>query len=158
MRIRDFRIGDETALHAVFHSAVHQLASQHYTADQINAWAPDAVDQDIWAERMRGIRPFVLEHAGQIIAYADIQSSGYIDHFYVAGTHARRGIGTMLMNRIHQTANMQGIKVLTSDVSRTAQPFFHRFGFVVVEQRSPVIRGVVVPNALMRKQLLAASL
>jgi hypothetical protein len=31
--------------------------------------------------------------------------------------------------------------------SCAAQLFFHRFGFVIVEQRAPVIRGVVVPNA-----------
>ena len=153
MHIRDFRVGDEMALYAVFQSAVHQLASQHYTADQISAWAPQIVDQALWTDRMRGIRPFVCEHAGHILGYADLQSNGYIDHFYVSGTHARRGIGTMLMNRIHQAANLQGIKVLTSDVSRTAQPFFQRFGFVIVEQRSPLVRGVVVPNALMRKEL-----
>lgn len=39
---------------------------------------------------------------------------------------------------------------LSSDVSLTAQPFFARFGFEIVEQRCPVIRGVAIPNALMR--------
>ena len=34
-------------------------------------------------------------------------------------------------------------------------PFFHKFGFVIAEHRSPVVRGVVVPNALMRKQLVS---
>jgi putative acetyltransferase len=61
----------------------------------------------------------------------------------------------MLMNRIHETALAQGIMVLTSDVSRTAQPFFAQFGFVVVEQRAPVIRRVTVPNALMRCEVTA---
>jgi putative acetyltransferase len=57
------------------------------------------------------------------------------------------------MEHIHQSARRQAIQVLTSDVSLTAQPFFAKFGFSIVEQRSPVIRGVVVPNALMRKAL-----
>jgi hypothetical protein len=37
--------------------------------------------------------------------------------------HARQGIGTAFMNRIHRVAGMHGIKVWICDVSRTAQPF-----------------------------------
>ena len=103
---------------------------------------------------MREIRPFVAEDGrGRIVAYADVQSNGYIDHFFVSGAHARQGIGTLLMNRIHDMAHEQDIFVLTSHVSRTAQPFFRKFGFSVIEKRAPLVRGVVVPNALMRKEL-----
>jgi len=153
MRIRPFSSGDEKALHAVFLSAIHELASKNYTAKQVQAWAPANLDQGLWAERMHGIQPFVVEAGGQIVAYADVQPSGYIDHFFVAAAHARQGVGSMLMNHIRAAANTQSINALTSDVSLTAQPFFERFGFVIVEQRSPVIRGVVVPNAFMRKEL-----
>jgi putative acetyltransferase len=46
-----------------------------------------------------------------------------------------------------------GIHQLTSDVSRTAEPFFARYGFAVVERRLPEHRGVVIPNAFMQKEL-----
>ena len=104
---------------------------------------------------MRDIQPFVVEADGKIIAYADVQSNGYIDHFFVSGAVARRGIGRLLMERIHAEAIQLNLKELTSDVSRTAQPFYEHFGFQVIEQRSPIMRGVVVPNALMRKSLVA---
>jgi putative acetyltransferase len=88
---------------------------------------------------------------GELVGYADIQPSGYIDHFYVSGLYPRRGIGSLLMNRLLQEAEILGAGVLTSDVSKTAQPFFEKFGFVIVEQRRPECFGVVVPNALMRR-------
>lgn len=153
MKIREFKIGDEPALFEVFHSSIHEIASQHYTPEQIEAWAPKSLDMDIWTTRMQKIRPFVVEDDGNIVAYADIQTSGYIDHFFVSGPYARQGIGTMLMNRIHDVAEETEISALTSDVSRTAQPFFRKFGFAIIEERAPEIRGVIVPNALMRKQL-----
>jgi len=108
-----------------------------------------------WAHKIQGIRPFVLEDTGHIVGYADVQPDGRMEHFYVSGSHARQGIGTLLMNRIHQAAYLQVVKVLTAEVSCTAHPFFQRFGFVVVEKRSLVIRGVAVPNFLMRKELVA---
>jgi putative acetyltransferase len=153
MQIRPFRAGDEPALLAVFSSSIHGLACKNYTPEQVQAWAPQDIDPILWASRMQGIQPFVVEASGEVVAYADVQSSGYIDHFFVAAAYARQGVGSMLMEHIHRTAREREIPVLTSDVSLTAQPFFKKFGFVIVEQRVPVIRGIAVPNALMRKEL-----
>jgi putative acetyltransferase len=155
MHVRQFRVGDEAALFRVYYSAIHQVASRDYSRVQIEAWAPADLDGRDWATRIRGINPFVIEADGLLIAYADLQENGYIDHFFVSGEHPRRGAGRLLMETIHESAKHQSLGMLTSDVSRTAQPFFEHFGFEVLEQRSPTIRGVVVPNALMGKILSA---
>lgn len=157
MQIREFCVGDESALHDVYYSAVHQIACNDYTSEQIEAWAPKEFDSETWCRRLGEIKPFVVEHQGQIVGYADVQSNGYINHFFVSGAHPRRGIGALLMHHIYQAAGKQGITVLTSDVSRTAQPFYRHFGFRIVELRSRVIRGVVIPNALMRIDLTRQS-
>ena len=153
MLIRAFQPGDEPALFRVFHSAIHRVARRDYTQAQIQAWAPDDVDPALWQQRMRGIQPFVAQDGEEIVGYADLQPSGYIDHFFVSGFHPRRGIGAMLMSRIHEEAARRGTPVLTSDVSRTAEPFFARFGFSVVARKESVVRGVVLQNAAMRKEL-----
>ncbi len=153
MIIREFRIGDESALHQVFFSAIHQIATQDYTPEQINAWAPTEIDRDQWIKKMWSINPLVVEIAGKIVAYADVQSHGYIDHFFVSGTAARQGVGSLLMTHLQQLAAAQQIPVLTAQVSLTAQPFFTKFGFTIVEQRRPVVRGVLLTNALMSKNL-----
>ncbi len=155
MRVREFRAGEEPALFSVFHSAVHQIASRDYTPEQIEAWAPADLDQRYWAARVQAIKPFVVVEDELIIAYADVQANGHIEHFFVSGAHARRGAGRMLMHKIHEVAARSGVVQLSSDVSLSAQAFFERFGFHVVERRSPVIRGVALDNALMRKRLAA---
>ena len=104
MFVGDFTSGDEPALQVVFHSAVHTTAASDYTPAQLEAWAPARPDVDRWAMRMRTIRPFVVEEDGKILGYADLQTNGHIDHFYVSGTNARRGVGRLLMERIHALA------------------------------------------------------
>ncbi|WP_345539049.1 GNAT family N-acetyltransferase [Variovorax defluvii] len=151
--IRPFRHGDESTLWQVYFSAIHQIAVRDYAPEQIDAWAPAEVDPDAWAERIRRIDPFVAEQDGEILGYADLQPDGHIDHFFVSGAHPRQGVGTLLMRRLHEQAASLGVAEMSADVSRTAQPFFARHGFLVVEQRLPVRRGVVIPNALMRKTL-----
>ena len=57
---------------------------------------------------------------------ADLQASGYIDQFFVAGAYARRGAARALMAHLHQAAGSRGITRLFADVSLTAEPFFSR--------------------------------
>lgn len=150
--IRPFQPGDEPSLRRVFESAIHGVASRDYSPEQIQAWAPADHDPVQWAVRMQTLRPFVAVMDGEIVAYADVQPSGYIDHFFVSGDRPRQGIGTRLMDRLHREAMALGIAELTSDVSLTAEPFFLRHGFEVVERRFPVRGGVTLQNALMRKR------
>ena len=153
IQIRRFRPGEEAALFDVYYSAIHLIAIRDYSEVQVNAWAPADLDKDLWASRISGINPFVAEINGEVVGYADVQENGYIDHFFVSGKHPRQGIGRSLMETLLSEAKRLEITELTSDVSRTAQPFFERFGFQVVEQRVPIVRGVEVPNALMRRLL-----
>ena len=151
LHIRRYRQGEEPALFEVYYSAIHLVASCDYTTEQVQAWAPRDLDPELWRNKMRAINPFVADLNAQVVGYADIQPNGYIDHFFVSGLHPRQGIGSQLMTRILQEAHSLGLRELVSDVSTTAQPFFNRFGFTVVEQRNRELRGVVVPNALMRR-------
>jgi putative acetyltransferase len=151
VQIRRYKPGEERALFEVYYSAIHLTASRDYTTEQIQAWAPKDLDMILWEKRIRGINPFVAELNGEVVGYADLQANGYIDHFFVSGTHSRRGIGLLLMERLLGEAQALGLSELTSDVSRTAQPFYEKFGFVVVEQRRPERRGIIIPNALMSR-------
>jgi putative acetyltransferase len=151
LHIRRYRAGEELALFKVYHSAIHLVASRDYSPDQIQAWAPSDLDTARWTTRIRGINPFVAELNGELVGYADLQANGYIDHFFVSGHHPRCGIGSLLMRHLLKEAHLVGLTELSSDVSRTAQAFYEKFDFVVVEQRMPEIRGVAIPNAFMRR-------
>ena len=89
----------------------------------------------------------------RIVGYADLQPSGYIDHFFVSGADARRGVGRALMQRIHARAAELQLAQLFADVSLTAESFFERFGFRVVERQLAEVRGARLRNARMVKDL-----
>lgn len=148
--IRNFCVGDEADLSRVFQSSIRELASADYTTEQIEVWAGASFDLEQWVMRIRELKPFVLEIDGIIVAYADLQLDGYIDHFFVAGKYSRQGLGSLLMSHIIENAITKGITTLTADVSMNAQNFFTRFGFVIVEQRSRMMQGIVLPNFLMQ--------
>ncbi|EPX99249.1 acyltransferase [Ralstonia sp. NT80] len=149
MLIRPFRLGDEPALHAVFHSAVHEIAAGRYSPVQLEAWAPTDYDTVQWAERIRRIEPFVAEIDGQSVGYADLQVNGYIDHFFVAAAHARQGVGQRLMNHILSLAAQRRLPRVQAQVSLCAEAFFARNGFAVMARQTVMVCGVPLDNALM---------
>jgi putative acetyltransferase len=153
MIIRPFREGEEGALRQVFLSAVHATASRDYRLDQVEAWAPEAVDPEAWASRIRAIRPCVAEEGGVILGYADLQPDGHIDHFFVAAEAGGKGVGSALMGRLVETALERGIPFLHSEVSLTARAFFERWGFVAEAAQTVVIRGVPLENFKMRRPM-----
>ena len=153
IELHDFQPGDAPALRAVFESAIRGTARRDHSQLQVDTWAPREHDAAAWAARMQGLRPFVAWVDGAIAGYADLQPGGRIDHCYVAESAGGQGVGGALMRRILARAEELGLAELTSHVSLTAQPFFARFGFEVVEHRVFDLRGVEMRNAAMRKTL-----
>jgi putative acetyltransferase len=70
---------------------------------------------------------------------------------------APRSVGPDLwadrMRGIGRPVACADVQQMTSDVSRTAQPFFKFWGFSIVEERQVIRRGVVIPNTFMKKEL-----
>ncbi len=153
IELREFQAGDAPALRAVFESAIHGTARRHYSQLQVDTWAPRTYDAAAWAAKLQALAPFVALLDGAIAGYADVQPSGYIDHFYVASTAGGQGVGGALMRRILARAEDLQLAELSSHVSLTAQPFYAHFGFEVVEHRVFDVRGVQMCNAAMRKRL-----
>ncbi len=137
-------------MRAVFYSSVHTLAAAFYTPEQLQAWAPAVDDPQQWRARLERNRPWVAVLEGQVAGFADLQASGFIDHFFVAAASAGRGVGTRLMAHVQQQARQQAIGVVVADVSLAAQGFFARAGFGVVARQEVCLRSQTLTNIHMQ--------
>ena len=100
---------------------------------------------------MLGINPYIAVSNGTIAGYADLQSDGYIDHFYCKKDFIGKGAGGLLMRHILNEAQKANIKKLHSHVSITARAFFEYFDFNVVKAQQVSVKGVELTNYLMER-------
>lgn len=140
-------------LRRVFHSAIHISAAPWYSERERQVWSPERYDQAGWSAKLAEIEPWVAWDGDQVIGYADVQPTGYIDHFYVSGYAARRGVGTVLFDHLISEAQRLGVEQLSSDVSLSAEGFFERQGFRVRWRRTLKREGVALRNARMTRRL-----
>ncbi len=157
LHVRALRRGDEYALRKVFYSSVHELACKDYTAEQLEAWAPEAYELIPWAERIRGTPPFIVDASGAVAGYAVLLEDGTIDQFFVAAAFSGQGVARMLMTHIHQQASRRAIAELHAEVSLTAEPFFLLSGFEVAHRHRLARADVSLSYARMSKRLRIAA-
>lgn len=100
--------------------------------------------------------PFIAELSGKLVGFADLQSDGYIDHFFCHLDHQGQGVGSALMKTLIQTANAKGLGKMYSHVSITAKPFFEHFGFLSLKTQEVEVRGEILTNFVMEKKLNGA--
>jgi len=120
--VRKYQPGEERALWQLFHDTIHTVNARDYTLEQLQAWAPDVVDEASWRSRIHGMQPFVGVHNGVIVGYAGLLARGHVDHFYVHHQWQGRGVGRRLMAAVEAEAYAQRMAELSSDVSITARP------------------------------------
>lgn len=147
IRVNLYEEGTEQDLWEVYYSAIRLGCADHYTLDQLQAWAPDDFDTQIFSEKMKSLKPYVAYLADKIVGYGDLQSDGYIDHFYVHGKHQGVGVGSTLMAGIIKEG--KSLPRLYSNVSHRARPFFERYGFSATKKQLVEIRGEHLGNTAM---------
>ena len=155
MKIRLFRDSDAGALAAIFFSSVRQIGGQHYTAEQVAAWAPGLPDADVFTRRARDGRTLLVAigENGQPIAYGDLAADGHIDHIYCSPEAAGCGVARQLYEELERVARSAGITVLFVEASEPAKRFFQKQGFELIERNEFKLNGVEIHNYQMRKAL-----
>lgn len=149
MRIRDFRSEDADEIADLFHGSVHSLATENFSSEQLEAWAPTPPDYSRWRKRLSLRKPYVAEREGTIVGFIELEDDGHIDCFYVRDGFQRQGIGKALFDHLLREAEARGIHGFHVEASLMARPFFEREGFCRVGTNRLDRRGQVLTNYSM---------
>ena len=151
--IRPLHADDAPQLLRLFKETIRQVNAADYSPAQIAAWASDEISEADWAARFSGRFVVVAEAEGEIAGFAELETDGRIDRFYVSARHQGLGIGRALLAALVKHAEQVDLGRLFADVSITGRPFFERQGFVVVAPQTVTLRGVDFLNYRMVQSL-----
>lgn len=153
MQVRKYKLGEEEELWQLYHDTTHIIIGEFYTKEQVERWAPHNKDMEEWKERIKKKSPFVALENGEIVGFAELESDGHIDYFYVHHKWQGKGVGSMLYNNIEEVAISQKMIHLCAEVSVPSKGFFLKQGFKILEKKNNIICGSPAPNFMMKKKL-----
>lgn len=152
MKLRKYQKEDCLKLLKLFFDTVRNVNIKDYTQEQIAVWAPDNYIEEKyerWSRTLKENFTIVAEINGEIVGFADIASSGYLDRLFVHKDYQKIGIASALLNEIFNYAHKHNIKKITTEASITAKPFFEKHNFIVIQKQQVEIDGIFLTNFLM---------
>ena len=154
MELHAYRPEDCPALLELFRDSVHTVCARDYSPAELAAWADGARDAAAWDQSFRQHVTLVAREGPEVVGFGDLDArSGYLDRLYVHARFQRQGIATALCDAL-EAASVPPL--VTTQVSRTAQGFFLKRGYRVVERQHVLRRGVYLENFRMEKSLAAS--
>lgn len=150
MIIRQYTPKDCEDLVKLFYHTVHTINAKDYSQEQLNVWATDKIDLEVWNKSLSEHYTVVAVENNIIVGFGDIDKSGYLDRLYVHKDYQRQGIATAICNKLEQAVKVN--KIITH-ASITAKPFFEQRSFKVVKEQQVERNGIALTNYVMEKQV-----
>ena len=123
------------ALASIYYQTIHNVNSQDYSQEQLDAWATsESLKETGWEEKWGKVVPIVADINGKPVGFAELESNGHIDCFYVPHEYQGHEVGSKLMDEIINRIDESGVNRLFAEVSITAKPFFVSKSFYVIKE------------------------
>ena len=150
MIIREYKPTDCEDLVKLFYHTVHTINAKDYSQEQLKVWATDKIDLEVWNKSLSEHFTVVAVENNIIVGFGDIDNSDYLDRLYVHKDYQRRGVATIICDKLEQAVKVN--KIITH-ASITAKPFFEQRGFKVVKEHQVVRNRIALTNYVMEKQV-----
>lgn len=134
--VRPYKFRDCKEIVKLFYDTVHAVNLKDYSSAQLDVWAPEEIDMDVWDKSLSNNHTVVVEINGLIAGFGDMNDTGYLDRLFVHKDFQGQGIATIIANELEKYAQRNGITVINTEASTTAKPFFEKRGYRVIKKQS----------------------
>ncbi|KAF2334287.1 GNAT family N-acetyltransferase [Flavobacterium daemonense] len=153
MNFKKATISDLPEMKELFIQTIQSVCKNDYNPEQINVWVSGAKITQRWIDVVE--KQFVLLAIieNKIAGFGTLKDGNYIDFFFIHKDFQRQGIANKIFAELELEAKKHHSKIITSDVSITAKPFFEKKGFVVKAEQKNIVQDVEIINYKMEKEL-----
>ena len=113
----------------LFRSAALEAGPEHYTSQQVRAWADFADEDEAFRHFILKATTLIAHDETGIVGFGGIEPDGHIASLYVRPDRLRRGVGSMLLSRLVEMAGERGVVRLYAETNLLSRPLFEQFGF-----------------------------
>lgn len=153
-KIRPLEEKDIHDMQNLFHTTVLNINIKDYTKEEVEDWASCGNDMEHWKEIIFN-NQFIgaFNEQGCLIGYSSMNKNGYMHSMFVHKDWQGKGIATLLLSEVERIAIQYEVKEITSEVSKTARPFFEHKGYVVECEQKQQANRLKLTNYKMKKVL-----
>ncbi|WP_264552367.1 GNAT family N-acetyltransferase [Flavobacterium sp. N2038] len=145
-------ISDLKEMQQLYIETIQSVCKNDYNPEQIEAWIYGVKNTDRWVEVIETQFVLLAIIENQIAGFGTLKGGNYIDFFYIHKDFQRQGIAAKLLIELELEAKNQHSKIITSDISITAKPFFEKKGFITKAEQKNIRLNATLINYKMEKE------
>lgn len=153
LKITQAKLDDLAELQNLFVNTIEHTCRKDYNEAQLKAWKSSVENKNRWTDAITTQYFLVAKIRNVIVGFGSLKNGEYIDFMYVHKDYLKTGIAAKLYQELEQKSIQLGKLKITSDVSKTAKPFFGHKGYLVVKENINIINGTKIINYRMEKNL-----
>lgn len=153
MNFRIATISDLKEMQQLYIETIQSVCKNDYNPAQIETWISGVRNTNRWLEVIETQFVLLAIIQNQIVGFGTLKDENYIDFFYIHKDFQRQRIADKILTELELEAKRQHSKIISSDISITAKPFFEKKGFVVKAEQRNIRLGVELINYKMEKDL-----
>ena len=154
MFFKKAKISDLKEMQQLYIETIQSVCKDDYNVAQREAWSSGVNNTERWTEVIETQFVLLAIIKDQIAGFGTLKDGNYIDFFYIHKDFQRQGIADKLLTELELEAKNHNSKIITSDISITAKPFFEKKGYIVKAEQKNIRLGVELINYKMEKHLL----
>ena len=151
--LRQASIADLSEMKEIYKGTIMEMCAAEYDVDQRAVWASSSEKTERWNALINDQYVLLAVKDNVIVGFGSLLNGNYLDFMYVHKDYQRQGIADLLLNALEAEAIRQKTTVITSDISKTARPFFEKKGYVVLAEKQNQRGDLVLINYKMEKEL-----
>lgn len=153
MIFKKAKISDLAEMQELFVQTIQSVCKNDYNTAQIEVWVSGVKNMERWVSVIETQFVLLAIIKDQIAGFGTLKDGNYIDFFYIHKDFQRQGIADKLLTELELEAKKQHLKMITSDISITAKPFFEKKGYIVKAEQKNRVNDVEIINYKMKKEL-----
>lgn len=151
--LRKAVLSDLPEMKELFRGTIMEVCASEYDADQRAIWASSSEKTERWNGLITEQFVLLAVKGDVIVGFGSLLNGNYLDFMYVHKDYQRQGIADLLLTALEEEAKRQKTQVITSDISKTARPFFEKKGYLVLAEQQNQRGDLVLINYKMEKKL-----
>ena len=142
---------DLKEIQQLFVDTISNVCSRDYNEEQIKAWSSSVENTKRWIEMLDKQFFLLALFKGMIVGFGSLDKGNCVHLLFVHKDFQRQGVAESILARLEDEAWKSGAVEVTSNVSKTARPFFEKHHFKVIAEQRNLRNHVEIINYKMVK-------
>ena len=151
MNLRQITNKDQLNLKKVYFDSIQSIDEKIYSKVHKRAWASQAWNNPIFEKSLIEGKGWLIYEKETIIAFASRYPADRISLFYCRGNFQRKGNGSLLIDKLEETAKKEGLNYLTTEASLISYKLFLRNYWEIIGKEKIIINNKLFERYKMIK-------